>query len=97
MSKLYQQSHYKPRTTQKVTFSGTSAATTNAIGAHITVVRLVATEPCYVAFGGAPVATSSSIYLPADRPEYFTVNSGDKVAALQVGSGGVLDVTEMTQ
>jgi hypothetical protein len=76
-----------------VTTSGSSAQS-GAVGADTTLVRLVATEACYVAIGDNPTATSSSMYLPAATPEYFGIGGGQKVAALQVASGGVLNVTE---
>jgi hypothetical protein len=97
MSKLGQQSHYKPKTHQSVAYTGTAGTITNGIGAQIQVVRIVSTSACYVAFGVSPTATTSSIYMPADKPEYFTVAPGDKVSAVQVSAGGTLHVTEMTQ
>lgn len=87
---------YRPVTTQKVTTSGTSAATSNAIGNGIYVVRLVCTEECYIAIGASPTATANDFLLPADTVEYFGIRGGQKVAALQVSTGGTLFVTEMT-
>lgn len=84
--------------TQSISFSGTSAATSNALSKNTIIVRLVATQPCFVAVGtGTPTATTSSMYLPAGVPEYFGVNGFEtlKIAALQVAASGVLYVTEM--
>lgn len=89
--------HYYPSTTQSVATGAASAAITNPVGDHIQVVRLVATAACHVAFGDAPAATASDMYLPADEPEYFTIHPGQKVAAIQDSAAGVLYVTEMTR
>jgi hypothetical protein len=48
-----------------------------------------------VAFGTNPTATSSSLYLPANVPEYFAVRESCEVAVLQVSTGGTLSVVEM--
>jgi hypothetical protein len=45
------------------------------------------------AFGSSPTATSSSIFIPADQPEIFKVNPGEKVAA--IGSANV-SVSELS-
>lgn len=70
---------------------GAVSAATAPLGALV--VRLVATTNCYVAFGAAPTATAASMYLPANMPEYFVVNSTDAVAALQVSAAGTLFIT----
>lgn len=87
-----------PGVTQTISFSGTSAATTNAMSKNTIIVRLIATQPCFVAFDtGTPTATTASLYLPAGIPEYFAVNGWEtiKIAALQASSAGSLYVTEM--
>jgi hypothetical protein len=82
-------------THQSVAYTGTAGVITNAFGSGVQKVRVVATTACYVAFGAAPTATTSSAYLPADSPEYFTVSPGEKVSAVQLSSGGTLHVTEI--
>ena len=83
-------------TTQKVAYTGTAAATTNAVGNSTNVVRLVATTDCYLAFGAGPTATTGSMYFPANTVEYFSVNPGNtKISALRVNTSGTLDVTEV--
>lgn len=83
--------------TQKVSVSGTSAATTNTIGGERTwaVVRLLSTTDCHVAFAASPTATTNNMLLKANMPEYFKMNSGDKVAAIQSSASGTLYVTHM--
>jgi hypothetical protein len=82
-----------PGTTVTLAVGAASSATV-AIGASL--VRVVSTTACYLAFGSTPTATSSGVYLPANWPEYFVVNQTDAVAALQVSAAGTLFVTPAT-
>lgn len=82
-----------PGLTQNVAFTTATAST--AFNASTTIVRVVATAACYIRFGVAPTAVIGDLYLPVDKPEYFQVTGGYKVSALQVGSGGILNVTEI--
>lgn len=84
-------------TNQNVTVAGTSAATANALGADTRVVRLAATTACYIAIGTTPTATTSNPILPAGAVDYVIVEPSDKIAALQVSTGGVLSVTECSK
>lgn len=88
---------YRPSTTQSKAYTGTSAAVTNAFGSQTYRVRLWATTDCHVVFAGSPTATTSDMPLTARVPEYFSVNPGEKVAAIQDSAGGTLYVTELTQ
>lgn len=88
----------KPSTTQAVTISGTSAATSNALNKNIVVIRVVSTTACFIKIGtGTPTATSADMPLMASVPEYFRVDANQtvKVAGIQMASGGTLYVTEM--
>ncbi len=95
---MKQACHYYPLTTQLSSYDG-SVAVTNAFGAQVRVVRLIATTNCHVVFAGTPAATTNDMYLAAGREEYFTVHPGQKVAAIKAtgSSAGILNVTEMTQ
>jgi hypothetical protein len=85
----------RPVLTQTVTVAGTSAATTNPVGSRIELIRVISSTDCYIEIGTTPTATVTSMYLPAYLVEYFRVASGtDKVAVLQVATGGTLFVTE---
>lgn len=86
-----------PLTTQKVSFLVSSVATSNAVGDHISVVRLIATTDCHVRFAKSPTAVATDMYLAADREEYFTIHPGQKVAAIRNSADGDLFVTEMTR
>ena len=83
----------RPVTTQKVTSSGSSTAS-SAFGANIEYVRVVADADCHIEFGVAPTATSSKIFLESKTSEYFKVSEGEKVAV--IGSVN-LYVTELTE
>jgi hypothetical protein len=78
---------------QSVTVGAASTASV-AFGASTNYIRVVATVDTYVAIGATPVATAASIYLVAKVPEFFGVSPGQKIAALEVASGGILSVVE---
>jgi hypothetical protein len=85
----------KPVTTQTVSISGTSAATSNAVGSNTTVVRIISDTACHYVIGASPTATTSSPYLPANVFEYVRVTPGvDKVAFIQSASSGSAYVSE---
>jgi|TARA_R100001463_G_scaffold45906_1_gene94427 hypothetical protein len=82
-----------PIKTQKVTSSGSSAATTDGMLAHTQFIRIVASADCHVAFGGSPTATASGMFLPAKDIEIIKIRPGEKVAVI----GSVdLYVTELS-
>lgn len=80
---------------QQVTIGGSSAASA-AFNAATDHVQLVSTVDCYIVFETAPTATSAGYYLVAKVPQTFGVLKGtsQKVACLEVGSGGVLSIAE---
>jgi hypothetical protein len=87
-----------PSTTQKASFTASSARITNAVGDYINVVRLIATQDCFVKIGqGSISATTSDTFLKASVAEYFRCHPGEKVAAIRLSADGDLYVTEMTQ
>jgi hypothetical protein len=89
---------YYPLTTQKASFTATSARITNAVGDFVNVVRLIATQDCFVKIGqGSISATTSDVFLKANEAEYFRCHPGEKVAAIRSSADGDLYITEMTQ
>ena len=90
-------STYRPVKTQTITTSGSSAALSTSITEGVEAVYLTATEHCYVAWGASPTATTSDMYLTKDWPYCLKVSPGEKLAALQVSSGGTLYVTEVSE
>ena len=87
---------YRPSTTQTVTTSGTSAATSNGFAAQTYAVRVTCTTDTHIVFGGSPTATTGDVFMPAGVVEYFQVTPGQKLAAIQNASAGVVYVTELT-
>ena len=81
-------------THQSVGYTGTAGTITNAVGGQTRIVRVVMTTAGYVAIGST--ATTSSAYMPADIPDYFKINPGERVSAIQLSSGGTLHITELT-
>ncbi len=97
---------YTPINTHIVTIAGTSAATTTPTSLYVDVIRVVCTVDCYVAIAASgqgvyaatpSVSETTSVYLPANVPEYFRIGSQSKIAVIQVTSGGSLIVTEMSK
>jgi hypothetical protein len=93
----YSTSNYRPVKTQTITTSGSSAALSTAVVEGVDAVYLTATENCYVAWGASPTATTSDMYLAKDWPYCMKIAVGEKLAALQVSTGGTLYVTEVSE
>lgn len=83
-------------THQSVAYTSSAGTITNAFGAGTQKVRVVVTSAAYVLIAKDPTATAASVYMPADSPEYFTVNPGEKASAIQVSGAGTLHVTEVS-
>jgi len=103
---------YYPLKTHLKAFTGTSSSLATPTSSNIDVLRISCTAACYVAFASTPTAgaagmaayaatpsasETTSIYIPADLPEYFRVSGRVDVAVIQVSAGGTLHVTEMSK
>lgn len=83
----------RPRGTRKLSYTNTSSQ--SAVHPDsCSIVRVCSTTDCYLAFGVSPVATNSSLYLPANTPEYFGVTPGERIAAVARAADGDLLITE---
>lgn len=82
-----------PATHQSVSYTATHGVISNAVTSSI--IRVVCTTVAHIKIGTAPVATTSDVYMPAGVVEYFRVEPGVKVSAIQSAAGGTLHVTEM--
>jgi hypothetical protein len=82
--------------TQKVSFTSSSAATANAVTPSVNLIRVTATQDCFLVINSNPTATSSGMFLKAGETEYFRVAEGQKIAAIQDSAAGDLYVTEMS-
>lgn len=56
-------------------------------------VRLIATVDCHIAIGPSPAVDANSPMLPANSPEYFVVDSTDRIAAVRESADGSLYIT----
>lgn len=82
-----------PGASQTVSVAGTHAES-SAFQSNTSIVRLYSTTNCWIAFGSAPVADNTGMYLLAGIVEYFAVTGGNKVSALQDTASGTLYITE---
>ena len=87
---------YRPGTSQSITTGASSVPTTNAVDGQTYCIRLHATADLFFTLGAAPTATTSDVFMAGGATEYFQINPGEKVAAIQSSAAGVLYVTEMT-
>lgn len=88
-----------PGTSQKVAYD--ASVRSAAFGSRTTVVRMIASTDCHVAFGSAaapitPTALSDGtcVFLKAGIEYYFGVIPSSKVAAIKDSAGGNLFITE---
>jgi hypothetical protein len=95
---------YYPVKTQVTTYSSVSTAITEGSAAQVDVLRIVCTTACYVALAAtgyedlvAVAGGATSVYLPANLPEYFRIGSSTSVVAIRVSTDGSLIVTEMSK
>jgi hypothetical protein len=84
---------------QNITVAGTTAQATNAFDANTWEIRVCSTTACWINIGVNPTATTGtgSVYLPANWAEFFHVNPGQKIAAIQDTAGGKLNIMELSR
>jgi len=81
---------------QLISLTNTSVATTNGITTSNGLVRIAVTNACYMKIAGTPTATTADILLPAGSVSFFKIASGDKVALLGLAvTTGTATVTAM--
>lgn len=81
---------------QTVTASGTSAQSAAITGnGTFAIVKVHPVEDVYWTEGSNPTATSSNSFLKGGETHYFKVNSGNKLAFLQVSTGGTVYIDRM--
>lgn len=76
-----QAAKWPPLREQKVSLSGTSAAS-NAFGADTRAIRVHTDAICSIKVAEAPTATASNARLAADQTEYLGVEPGHKIAGI---------------
>ena len=77
---------------QDVSYTGTAGNSTAAPSGVIKV-RVIVTTAAYVKIGKDAVAVSPGTYMAAGAGESFSITPGERVSAIQVASGGTLNVT----
>lgn len=88
---------FRPGASQTIAYTATSGVVASAVGTQTYLVRIVTTSDAFVKIAAAPVAAAADVFMPANTPEYFVINPGEKVAAVQVSAGGNLHITELTK
>ncbi len=68
--------------TQKLNSGASSTASTVFDANNTTVVRVVSDADCNFAIGTAPVATTSTAYLPGKSGEQIRIAAGHKIAVI---------------
>ena len=87
---------FKAGDTQTIALGAASLRTANPFRDSCSLVEVTCTQPAFINIGpGNPTADAADRYLAADRPYQIAVNPGEKLAALQAGTGGDLYVTEL--
>ena len=64
------------------------------VGSNCSIVKVFCTNDCYIAIGEDPTASASTSFQPGGIVDYFAIQAGWKVAAIQVTAPGNLYITE---
>jgi len=75
--------------------TGAASVQSTALTAGASAIRLACTSACRIAIGTNPTATATSMLLMPGEGEYFLVNGGEKVAAIQETAVGKLSIVEV--
>jgi hypothetical protein len=78
-----------------VNVTGSSARTTNPVGAHTRVALIYSSEDAYYNLGDATVtATTSNTFIPAGAEHFVLIRGGQRVAFIRDTVDGVAKVSE---
>ena len=66
---------------------GSSSVQSSAIITGSGLIRISTTTHCHIKFGANPTATEEDMLLPEHHVEYFSFQSGNKVAFIAHGGG----------
>lgn len=81
-------------TTQTVAVGSESLQSTTITGSNV--VRIISTSDCHIVVSANPTATTTSMFIPGNVPEYIEIeNTTDKIAVIQNSEAGTLFITEM--
>jgi len=84
----------RPGTIHHVALTNTNSTATGTFASTTQYVRVCSDSDVHINFGAAPVATATSIFIPADQPEIFKVSPNHKGACIG-SSANKISVTEM--
>lgn len=74
-----------------ISFTGTAA--NSSVFTDLGLIRIVATENCYVKVGVSAVAANTDTYLPAGFVETVRVKNGERISVIRASADGILNVT----
>lgn len=77
---------------QQVAIGAGSVASSVAFAGSVA--EFFATADCFISFGTAPTATTSTVFLAAGIYKSYAVSPGDKVAVIQKTGAGTLYIQE---
>jgi hypothetical protein len=81
---------------QLISLTNTSVATTNAVTTSNGIVRIAVTNTAYMKIDTTPTATTADTLLPAGTVSFFVIANGQKVALLGIAATtGTATVTAM--
>jgi len=87
---------FVPGVTQNIVSSGASQQSA-VVDANTSIIRIACQQDTYVAIGSSPVANTSCMMISGGSTEFLAVEPGiTKVAILQVGSAGIVSITQLT-
>lgn len=65
-----------------------------AFNARTSLIRLFATQDCFIQISMTPTAASTAVFFPGGFIEYFGISAGMQLAVIQSSVSGTLYVTE---
>lgn len=87
---------YRLTTSSSTTAYTGTAGTSGAAPDGTIAVRVLTTTAAYIRIEKDATAVANDTYMPAGVFDYFQCGAGEKVSAIQVASGGNLQVTFLT-
>src|SRR5712691_3683846 len=89
--------HGRVLAVQTVPYTASSAQAASPFGPQTFQIRVVASSDCHVKVGtGSLTATTSDLFLPAHLVDYFMVTPGERIAAVQAATDGLVTATPGT-
>jgi len=74
--------------------TNSSSQQSQPVGSNCSIVKIFCTKDCYIAISEDPTASSTTSFQPGGIQDYFAIQAGWKIAAVQVSEPGILYITE---